>query len=250
MKTALRSGWRNFRRWPDLGENETHVWKADLNRIRAHTPEFEPILPLSEQREARKCAASVERELYILTCAVRRIILGRYLRAKPNELKFTHSTYGKPQLRSGELRFNVSHSFGLMVCAVSRCFDVGVDVERIRLGIEENIAGWFLPLRTLRLLETLPQPLRTRTFFQGWARMEAYGKALGLGPAENVYNLENLLETANTWFHGGSSPGSADGSCRLQDFQPRKGYAAAVATRGGYGKLTYCNWPVRCAITS
>ena len=248
MRLAARSRWRSFSHWPELGENETHVWKVDLNRVRSHTRDFEPILPLSERREASKHAVPLERDLHILTCALRRSILARYLRAKPSELKFTYNQYGKPQLRSGELRFNVSHSFGLLVCAVSRCFDVGVDVQRIRMGVEENIAGWFLPLRTLRLLETLPQPLRTQTFFQGWARMEAYGKALGLGLAENVYNLETLLETANTWFHGASS--GKDGSCRLQDFQPRKGYAAAVATRGGDGKLTYCNWPARCAITS
>ncbi len=247
MKPGLRRRWKTFSHWPDLRENEVHIWKADLNRIPA---DLEDSLPLSERREARQHARGLDRDRYILACALRRIILGRYLRAKPRDLKFTYTKHGKPQLSSGELRFNVSRSSGLMVCAVTRCFDVGVDVERIRAGVDDEVGGWFLSLRALRFLEKLPKPRRIQTFFRGLTRMEAYGKALGLGFTENICNLETLLETANTSLRDSSSSRIDHLSCRVQDFEPRKGYAAAVATRGAEGKIMYFNWPARSAMGS
>ncbi len=246
MKPSLRRRWKTFSHWPELRENEIHIWKADLNRIRG---DLEGALPLSERREARQHARALERDRYILACALRRIILGRYLRANPRYLKITYNKNGKPQLANGELRFNVSSSFGLMVCAVSRRFDVGIDVERIRAGVEDEIGGWFLSLRALRFLEKLPEPRRIQTFFRGWTRMEAYGKALDLEFTENICNFETLLETENTSFRDSKSRSVDHLSCRLQDFEPRKGYAAAVATRGAEGEIMYCNWPAQ-SVTS
>jgi len=246
MSPVMRSRWRTFARWPELGENEIHIWKADLNRIRRRCGDLERTLPLSERKQARQHTNALDHDCHILACALRRSILSRYLRAKPHELKFTYNKNGKPQLSGGELRFNVSHSSGLMVCGVSRRFDVGVDVERIRAGVEEEIAGWFLSLRALRFLEKLPKPRRAQTFFRGWTRMEACGKALGLAFPENVHNFETLFENANA-FPGSNASPIDHFSCQVQDFEPRKGYAAAIATRGGEGKITYCNWPTRCA---
>jgi len=134
-------------------------------------------------------ACDADRDRCILTRSLRRSILCRYLRTKPGELKFAYGKHGKPELSNGVLRFNTSHSSGLMVCAVSRSCDVGIDVERIRAGVEESVAGWFFSLRALRYLENLPEPLRTQRFFHGWTRMEAYGKALGAG----------LAKTLKTW---------------------------------------------------
>jgi phosphopantetheinyl transferase len=123
-----------------------------------------------------------------------------------------------------------------------------VGIERIRAGVEEEISGWFFSLRAIRYLEALPQQLRRRTFFQAWTRMEAYGKALGLGVTVNFENIEALLSTPDAWFRGAGNTPAESVPCRLQDFQPRKGYTAALAARGGECKLKYWNWQVRHAL--
>lgn len=242
MKTIPRNRWMALHRWPELRPDEIHVWKADLDSIAAWRPGLERSLAPQERRRAREYSSALDRRRYILSCAIRRNILARYLKTRPGALDFIYGPHGKPELASGKLRFNISHSYGLAVCAVSRTRDVGVDIERIRVGVEEEIAGWFFSLRALRYLEALPQPLRRRTFFQGWTRMGAYGKALGLGLAENVENFETLLGIAGEWSRGAANIPVENAFCRLQDFHPRKGYAAALAARGSECKLKYWNW--------
>ncbi|MCU1338105.1 MAG: phosphopantetheine-protein transferase [Bryobacterales bacterium] len=250
MKTLSRNRWMALRNWPELQQDEIHIWKADLDAIAAQRPGLERTLDPDEIRRAGQYSSAADRDRYILSCAVRRNILARYLRTKPGELEFTYGPNGKPELANGKLRFNISHSYGLAVCAVSRSLDVGVDVERIRAGVEEEISGWFFSLRAIRYLEALPQPLRRRTFFQGWTRMEAYGKALGLGLTVNFENVEALLGTPDAWFRGAGSTPAESVPCRLQDFHPRKGYAGALAARGGECKLKYWTWQPRYALAA
>lgn len=80
------------------------------------------------------------------------------------------------------LRFNMSHSRGLVLLALTCGRELGIDVEYIRydLKIWEIAARYFSPLEAATL-RSLPINMQTEVFFAGWDRKEAYIKARGEG---------------------------------------------------------------------
>ena len=80
------------------------------------------------------------------------------------------------------VRFNLSHTDGLAVCAVVLKHDIGVDVEhRQRRVVSENIARRFFSPSEVREFESLPERMQQDRFFQYWTLKESYIKARGMG---------------------------------------------------------------------
>lgn len=82
---------------------------------------------------------------------------------------------GKPFLRS--VFFNISHTDGLVVCALSEDGRIGIDVEKERTVELENFCSWFTPIEWKDIQEaTFP----LQQFYRYWTRKESMIKALGL----------------------------------------------------------------------
>jgi len=79
--------------------------------------------------------------------------------AKP---AFALGAFGKPELADGALRFNLSHSGDVVMCAVAGR-PVGCDVEK-----------------------AVPEPGRDAAFYAAWTRREAGLKMLGCGFADGA----------------------------------------------------------------
>ncbi len=80
------------------------------------------------------------------------------------------------------IRFNVSHSHGVALYAVTRGRKVGIDLERIRFDLAvAEIAERFFSRREVATLRTLPTEMQRQAFFRCWTRKEAYIKARGEG---------------------------------------------------------------------
>jgi 4'-phosphopantetheinyl transferase len=221
-----------------LPEGDVHLWRLDLDQNVSCLPDLEEALAPVERRHAAAFRQHADRVRYSMTRGALRNVLARYLNTRPALVAFRRGVHGKPELANGELRFNVSHAHGLALFAISGAHDIGVDVERIRPGIEEDIAGWFLSLRAIRLLESLPKTARRRAFFRGWTRMEAYSKASGDELTLGLENFELFLRRsrsvcfqATAWW--------------LHDFFPRRGYVATVAARARTcRRIRYWKWSV------
>ncbi len=72
------------------------------------------------------------RQQYLLTRALVRCTLSRYRALPPGGWRFSSNAHGKPHIANSQacgLHFNVSHTTGLLVCAVTLERAVGVDVE-------------------------------------------------------------------------------------------------------------------------
>src|SRR5258706_4720129 len=165
----------------ELKHGEIHLWRGDLDREMHSYPVLEQTLAPEERKKAHGFRTELERYRYIVARGILRTILAWYLKTTPGSLVFSYGLQGKPELAGGGLSFNVSHSQGLALLAFTRARDLGVDVERVRPGIEEELATSFLPPQAIRLLEALPKFARQRAFLRGWTRMEAYSKARGVG---------------------------------------------------------------------
>jgi len=87
---------------------------------------------LDDEEQARAGRFKVEHAAVLYTAAhgALRVLLGRHLDCRPDELRFDTAGTGKPFLVGDPpLRFNLSHSGELAVVAVAQEREVGVDVE-------------------------------------------------------------------------------------------------------------------------
>jgi 4'-phosphopantetheinyl transferase len=147
------------------------------------------MLSEEERTRAGRFYFRKDREEFLVARGLLRSILSRYVGAEPHRLQFSCAPHGKPALahaRGDEsIRFNVSHSHGVMLCAVARNREVGVDVELIRPGVAAQMpAECDSTLPGLRDILALPEKDRSEAFFACWTRKEAYLKARGEGLAK------------------------------------------------------------------
>ncbi len=197
-----------------LREREIHLWSASLDG------DAEALLPLlSEDERVRACRFRFERDRhrFIAARGWLRVLLGQYLQTEGGGLRFGYGPKGKPYVDGG-LHFNLAHSGGVALFAFCAGEEVGVDLESIREidDAEAIVRRYFAPAEIERWIAA-PPPLRTRTFFECWTRMEAIGKALGDGLA--------------------AAPSSSE-HWSLFDVRPSPSFAATLAVRGG-------GWSVR-----
>jgi phosphopantetheinyl transferase len=86
-----------------------------------------------------------------------RLTLARYTGVDPVELPLEIDDRGKPRLATRTaVRFNLSHSAGLALIAITTMREVGIDVERTR-------------------------PERPDAYYRDWVRREAVAKCSGSG---------------------------------------------------------------------
>lgn len=164
---------------------EVQVWQARLDVPAGMLDELRATLSMDELTRAAHFYFPRDRDHFTAAHGIIRDILAGYLNVSPATLEFSNNAYGKPALAgplSNALRFNLSHSGELVVLAIARDREVGVDVEqyapdRADLAVAEY---YFSPSEVARL-RSLSAALRPRGFLNCWTRKEAYIKALGMG---------------------------------------------------------------------
>lgn len=228
--------------------NEVQVWRAflDLNEL----PEENLLGALSADELSRASRFRFEKDQrrFIAARGMLRQILGVYLQKPPHILQFQYNTNGKPLLAnaSGDdtLQFNLSHSDHMVLYAFALNRNIGIDLERIRGGIEiEQIASKFFTEIELSSIEQVPKTKRNELFFQYWTRKEALIKATGVG-------LSFSLETFDVSRINGSIlspillPSDEGGRPRwyAQDLLPNPGYTAAIVVEGGDCSFSYWDY--------
>jgi 4'-phosphopantetheinyl transferase len=157
-----------------------------------------------------------------------RHVLGRYLGADPASLAFAMDERGKPRLdRRDPLRFNLSHSGGGALCALSLDLEVGVDLEiRQRRVDERRVAERVLGKEIADRLATLDTETREREFLIAWVRHEAVQKCLGAG----IFAPPEAADSAEPW-------------AMAWELGPRA--AAALACDREPGEVRRWTWPRR-----
>jgi 4'-phosphopantetheinyl transferase len=171
---------------PVLSHDEVHVWCAELDQTDYKMHDLQQILDGNERARAARFYFKRDRDHFIVAHGLLRIILSRYLNIEPANLRFCYSPYGKPILAeefdAARLRFNLSHSHGLVLYAVTRGREIGIDIEYIRRDLAfERIAERFFSSREVAALHVVPTGRKVDAFFNCWTRKEAYIKARGEG---------------------------------------------------------------------
>ncbi|HZN10638.1 MAG TPA: 4'-phosphopantetheinyl transferase superfamily protein [Blastocatellia bacterium] len=217
---------------------EVHVWRGALDQPPPVTEQLLATMTADERRRAGRYHFARDREHFIVARGMLRAILGRYLGRGPGDLQFIYAAYGKPALSTepshGGLRFNLSHSHGLALLAVTRDREVGVDLEFIRPGvIEEEIAEHFFSAAEVRLLRALPPAEQAEAFFNCWTRKEAYIKARGEGLSLPLDQFEvSLAPGQPAELRRTAGDKSEAGRWTMRELFPGSAFKAALAVAG------------------
>jgi len=176
-----------------LAPGEIHLWLAFSDEIRDASlfKAYNDLMTSEERARGRRFRFARHRRQFAVTRALVRTTLSRYSHIKPHQWRFDKNPYGRPGIKppqnSSGLEFNLSHTDGLIVCAVtqgapnSECA-IGVDVENIeRKGTAIEIAERFFSDRETADLRNVPEKARRLRFFDYWTLKEAYIKARGMG---------------------------------------------------------------------
>jgi 4'-phosphopantetheinyl transferase len=228
-----------------LAREEIHVWRARVSRD-AHVAErLQWALGDDERARATHFRFDRDRDRFVFRRALTRVLLAQYLRVDATDLRFTHGPCGKPALAPpfdhDDLRFSLSHSNGMVLLAIARGREVGLDVEYVRPDIEvEAVSRRTFCAREIAGLAALPASVRLRAFFAGWTRKEAFVKATGEGLSRPLDAFEVSLAPGEPVAVLSTKPDPAESArWSLEELCPGGGYCAALAAEGH-------DWQVRC----
>ena len=144
---------------------------------------YRGMLTAEEALRERRFHFQHDRDLYLLSRALTRAVLGQYCGAPPGNLAFAAGPYGRPTLTSPQssLVFNLSHTRGLVALAVGYDRELGVDVETLQRQNLLDVADRFFASTEVVDLQALPEERRHERFFEFWTLKESYIKARGMG---------------------------------------------------------------------
>jgi 4'-phosphopantetheinyl transferase len=195
---------------------------------------FRPLLDEAERARADRFHFAADRDAYATAHALLRVMLSKEAGIAPADWRFRAAHGGKPEidpaLGQPDLRFSLSHTRGMVACAVGRGHDLGVDVEACDPSHPAlEVAQRFFAPAEAALLGRLPPAQRNVAFYRIWTLKEAYLKATGQGITGPLDSFAFTLDPVSIAF---STPGSGqpDG-WQFTEFRPGPGHRLALAIR-------------------
>ncbi len=183
------------------------LWRVDLDQP-VPTSAYAR-LSAEEIARAGRFVFPRDRQRYIAAHAALRQLLAQRLsngvKAEPEPLTFVAGRHGKPALAAPtRLHFNLSHSHGVALVALSDDCELGVDIEQIRPMTDATAmaAAYFTSAEQAALAACEADAgaaARDRAFFTCWTRKEACLKAFGIGLYLATHGFEvGVLPAART----------------------------------------------------
>ncbi|HEX5159842.1 MAG TPA: 4'-phosphopantetheinyl transferase superfamily protein [Ktedonobacterales bacterium] len=231
-----------------FAENEIHIYRVFLDQPPGHVHWLTTILAPGERERAQRFHFERDRQRYVVGRASLRMLLARYVGAEPQSLEFQYGRHGKPELaaprQASLLSFNVAHSEGIALYAVTRNHVIGADIERVRSLVHFDLmAELYFAAEERVALQGLSMPARQMAFFTCWTRKEAFMKALGLGmsiPLDSFAVSVAPTDSARLLRIAGSIEDAARWS--LYALTPDSGFVATVAVQGPPTSLRLWSW--------
>ncbi|MGN6152451.1 MAG: 4'-phosphopantetheinyl transferase family protein, partial [Lysobacteraceae bacterium] len=154
------------------------LWLAYYGPAAELAPRLRALLAEDELAREARFHFDDDRLCYLVTRALVRTVLSRYAPLPPTDWRFADNGHGRPHIapeivarcpEAADLRFNVSHTSGLIVLGVTRGRELGVDVEHVgdRKGPLEVVDRYFAPVE-VEALQQQPEPLRHDRVFESW----------------------------------------------------------------------------------
>jgi 4'-phosphopantetheinyl transferase len=198
---------------PEALLRAAHVWLCRLERdsLEALACASRTLLNAAECERADRFQRDEDRATFEIAHALVRQSLARYADVPARAWTFDTNRWGRPEVSgppgAPRLAFSLSHTRGLVACAVTDGAACGVDVENLaRRGDPLRIAARVLSASERADLEARPAEQRRRRLLEYWTLKEAYLKARGTGMSVAMRDLSFAI---------------AGGAARLEAVEPQ-----------------------------
>jgi 4'-phosphopantetheinyl transferase len=156
------------------------LWE-NIRELSVPVEALAPTLSEAEQERVARFRFEDDRLRSRVAWGLTRSALGRVLGTTPGAVEFTENDFGKPLLASGP-SFSMAHSGNWVLIGVAADGRLGVDVEAPReITDMDDLAETVFSAEELAEFRSVPAAEKTRAFFRGWTRKEAFVKAIGGG---------------------------------------------------------------------
>jgi len=185
-----------------LSEAEVHIWNFNLDRIKPVQNRLDKILSDDELVRANKFHFDIDKDRYICSRGLLRILLGIYTDIPSNQINFTFNEYGKPYLLSdqnnNDLHFNLSHSKNFMSVGFVKNALIGMDVELMKPFKDHlEIAKRFFSANEFEQLISFPAEKLLNGFYSCWTAKESVIKLSGEGLSYPLKDFDVQLKDLN-----------------------------------------------------
>lgn len=209
-----------------------HIWVSKVDYKNSMILRLKQFLAEDEIERVNKFYFEADRRRYIVSHAMARMVLARYLGLTPSQLKITFGPNNKPLLLNAPqpVFFNMSHSGNYALLATSLVHPVGIDIEEIKFDFDfHSIIGRYFNEKEQAVIYADKNNERDN-FYKFWTRKEAILKTCGIGLINDLGKLDMsgktsispiLLKQYAQWF-------STD--FYVRSFSIDENYAAAIAS--------------------
>lgn len=158
------------------------VWRIELIASEERYQYLYGLLDANEQKRANAFIRDDDRHQWVVAHGNMRLILAVYVGIKANNIPLVQKRGEKPFIEDSMVKFNLSHTNGYALLAVTNSGEVGIDIElkRDNVRIERTSRSTFSVTERRDILE-VEGAVRVERFYNCWTRKEAFIKAIGLG---------------------------------------------------------------------
>jgi 4'-phosphopantetheinyl transferase len=171
----------------------------------SHQSRWRAMLDDEELARADRFLFAEDRNTFTAAHALARAVLSEATGHPTGFWRYAKAPFGKPALHPScavdGLRFNISHTRGMVVCALARNDELGVDVEAADRRTNFRIADRFFAPEEARLVLAAAPEERARLFFRLWTLKEAFIKATGEGLRRPLDSFSFRLDPVRIAFH-------------------------------------------------
>ncbi|MDX1492321.1 MAG: 4'-phosphopantetheinyl transferase superfamily protein [Pseudohongiellaceae bacterium] len=226
-----------------LDSKQIHLWCIrDALVPDEILPSFLPLLSPEELKRYERFYFDRDKRQFLITRAALRCALSEYFpELEPKQWQFNKNAYGRPEIAGPgyeqAIQFNLSHTTGLIVLAITGEGELGVDVENLSRKCEPaQLADRFFSKVESEALLALDEQGQRERFFDLWTLKESYIKACGMGLAIPLESFSFLLDSG---FDIGFTSQRED-DCqpwRFWQLQVGEGHRVALAYYGAEGLI-------------
>jgi 4'-phosphopantetheinyl transferase len=220
-----------------LPDDDVALWYllSDAVRDAATLERYTALLAPDERARHARFVFAKDRDQFLIARGFIRTLIARYLQIDPAACGFETDRYGRPSLvrpPAVGLAFNLTHTTGLIACAIAREPELGVDAEDTNRPVDLAVARRFFSAEEADAIDALPEAERRERFFEYWTLKEAYIKARGRGMALPLDGFSMHLDGAATASIRLSSAIDDDPQTwQFARFRPTARHRLAVAVR-------------------
>jgi 4'-phosphopantetheinyl transferase len=153
-----------------------------------------------------------------------RALLAAYAGGTPEELQLGRGPHGKPALAGSDLRFSLSRSASLVLFALARSRELGVDLEWLgrRVARPDGLLRRCFDAHERERVGASADP--ARALLEAWCAKEAVVKGIGRGIAFGLRRVR--LEAGGSGYAGADADGA---HWRLWALEPAAEHVGALA---------------------